>query len=112
MSIVIFHQLSLMRINKIMKHLHKFENSNQSILKETFNFSDMSEAIDFIRKACDIFEKSDHHPDVFCLKGKQIEIHLTTHSEGGITEKDINVMNMLRDSISDCCKPLNPNMFK
>jgi 4a-hydroxytetrahydrobiopterin dehydratase len=96
-----------------MKYLQYFKESlDQSILKETFNFLNMDEAIIFIRKACDIFEKSDHHPDFFCLKGKQLEIHLTTHSEGGVTDKDINVMNMLKDSISDCCKPLNPNMFK
>jgi pterin-4a-carbinolamine dehydratase len=84
-------------INKIyMKHLYNFENSDKSILKETFNFNDVYEAIDFIRKACDIFEESDHHPDMFCLKGKQLEIHLTTHSQGGVTDKDIQVMDMLK----------------
>jgi 4a-hydroxytetrahydrobiopterin dehydratase len=88
-----------MKTNNYMKHLNNFENSNQSILKETFNFLNMSEAIDFIRKACDIFEKSDHHPDVFCLKGKQLEIHITTHSEGKVTDKDIQVMDMLKKNI-------------
>mgnify|MGYP000297432387 CR=1 FL=1 len=46
-----------------MKYLQHFkESSDQSVLKETFNFLNMDEAIDFIRKACDIFEESDHHP--------------------------------------------------
>ena len=95
-----------------MKYLQYFkESTDQSILKETFNFLNMGEAIIFIRKACDIFEEADHHPDMFCLKGKQLEIHLTTHSEGGVTDKDIQVMNMLKDSLSDCCKPLNSHLF-
>ena len=85
-----------------MKYIQYFKESlDQPILKETFNFLNMDEAIDFIRKACDIFEESDHHPDLFCLKGKQLEIHLTTHSEGGVTEKDVEVMDMLKDCISE-----------
>jgi len=96
-----------------MKYLQYFkESSDQSYLKETFNFLNMDEAIDFIRKACDIFEKSNHHPDFFCLRGKQLEIHLTTHSEGGVTEKDTQVMDMLKMCVSDCCKRLNTHLFE
>jgi 4a-hydroxytetrahydrobiopterin dehydratase len=84
-----------------MKYLNHFESTDKSVLKETFNFNDIYEAIDFIRKACDIFEKADHHPDFFCLKGKQLEIHLTTHSEGKVTEKDKKVMKLLKDCISE-----------
>jgi len=94
-----------------MNYLKHFE-SDEKVLKEKFNFLNLKEATDFIKKACNIFEDLNHHPDYFCLKGKKIEIHLSTHTESKVTNKDHKVIEKLIDSISDCCKPLNPHLFK
>ena len=32
-------------------------------------------------------EKADHHPD-WCNSYRRVEIHLTTHEAGGLTERD------------------------
>jgi 4a-hydroxytetrahydrobiopterin dehydratase len=32
----------------------------------------------------------NHHPDV-CVKYNRVEVELTTHDEGGVTEKDVQL---------------------
>ena len=96
-----------------MNKIRRFnESNNMDKLKEDFNFLNLKEAMDFIRKSCDVFDDMDHHPDLFCLKGKSIRIELITHSEGEVTEKDFEVLERLEELVSDCCKPLNPHLFK
>lgn len=36
-------------------------------------------------------QQFDHHPDYMTLKYAEIEVSFSTHSEGGITEKDLNI---------------------
>lgn len=38
-----------------------------------------------------ICQQFDHHPDYMTLKYAEIEVSFSTHSEGGITGKDINI---------------------
>jgi len=95
-----------------MKYLKEFFENKEQVLEETFNFKDIYEAIEFIKKSCDVFNELDHHPDYFCLEGKKVTIKTTTHSEGGVTEKDYEVVDSLKSLVKDCCKPLNPHLFK
>jgi 4a-hydroxytetrahydrobiopterin dehydratase len=82
-----------------MKHLNKFlENSGDKLIK-VYNFKDIYKAIQFVKKACDIFNELDHHPDYFCLEGNNVTIHLSTHSVGGISEKDYEVIERLNKFI-------------
>ncbi len=96
-----------------MKHLEVFENfeQNQNYLIEKFNFSDIYRAIEFVKSSCDVFTELDHHPDYFCLNGKTVEIRLTTHSQGGVSQKDSEVVDKMKGLIKDCCKPFNPHLF-
>ena len=36
-------------------------------------------------------QQFDHHPDWLTLKYAEVEVSFSTHSEGGITEKDIKI---------------------
>lgn len=94
-----------------MKYLKEFSTKNQTVLKEYFNFKDIYEAIEFMKSACDVFNELDHHPDYFCLEGKTVSIRTTTHSEGGVTDKDFELVERLEELIKDCCKSLNPHLF-
>lgn len=51
------------------------------------NFNNFREAMEFVNKVADEAEKMDHHPDMNISYDK-VELTLTTHSEGGLTEKD------------------------
>lgn len=64
------------------------ETDNQ--LQRTFNFADFKSALAFVNKVGDLAERAGHHPDIELGWGKVV-VHLSTHSEGGVTEKDRNL---------------------
>ncbi len=53
-----------------------------------FVFRDFNEAFGFMTRSALIAEKSDHHPEWFNVY-KTVEVTLSTHDAGGLTEKDI-----------------------
>jgi 4a-hydroxytetrahydrobiopterin dehydratase len=56
-------------------------------LTKTFTFEDFKSALYFVNKIGAIAEEEQHHPDIELSWGKVV-VHLTTHSAGGVTEKD------------------------
>ena len=56
-------------------------------LYEKFEFKDFSEAFAFMTRVALAAEKMDHHPTWTNVYNK-VEIWLSTHSEGKITDKD------------------------
>ena len=59
-------------------------------ISKTYKFSDFNEAFGFMSRVALVAEKSDHHPEWFNVYNK-VEITLTTHDEGGVTDKDIKL---------------------
>jgi 4a-hydroxytetrahydrobiopterin dehydratase len=57
-------------------------------IQKKYKFEDFKSALAFVNKVGDLAEAADHHPDVELGWGKA-KIELSTHSEGGVTEKDI-----------------------
>lgn len=47
-------------------------------------------AIGFVTQIAILADKADHHPDID-IRYDTVTISLSTHSEGGITEKDITM---------------------
>jgi pterin-4a-carbinolamine dehydratase len=95
-------------IKIIMKYLKEFF-SEERYLEEQFNFKDIYEATEFIKKSCDVFTELDHHPDYFGLDGKTVKIKITTHDKGEVTHLDFEVVSRLKDLVKECCKPFNPH---
>lgn len=48
------------------------------------------DSIGFVNKVAILAEKADHHPDIL-INYSKVRITLSTHSEGGITIKDVNL---------------------
>ena len=63
-------------------------------IKKTFNFKSFIEAFSFMSKIAIYAEKKDHHPEWSNVYNK-VEICLTTHDAGGITEKDVDLINFI-----------------
>ena len=63
--------------------------SRDAIVK-TFTFRDFNEAFGFMARVALVAEKSDHHPD-WRKVYKTVDVLLTTHDAGGVTEKDIGL---------------------
>ena len=53
-----------------------------------FRFRDFAEAFAFMTRVALAAEKADHHPD-WSNSWNKVEIALSTHSAGGVTEKDV-----------------------
>ena len=57
-------------------------------ISRSFVFADFNQAFGFMTRAALAAEKMDHHPEWFNVY-KTVEVTLSTHDAGGVTEKDI-----------------------
>ncbi|HEY4943364.1 MAG TPA: 4a-hydroxytetrahydrobiopterin dehydratase [Rhizomicrobium sp.] len=55
-----------------------------------FAFQDFSQAFAFMSRAALLAEKMDHHPEWFNVYNK-VNVTLSTHDAGGVTQKDIDM---------------------
>tara|TARA_Y100000746_G_C15228917_1_gene336560 strand:+ start:372 stop:635 length:264 start_codon:yes stop_codon:yes gene_type:complete len=69
----------------------------ENSLKRNFMFEDFNEAFDFMQKIAIEAEKINHHPSWSNTYNK-LEIILTTHDTGGISELDFKLAKKI-DSI-------------
>jgi len=63
-------------------------------LHREYKFADFADAIGFITTAAIGIEKMNHHPEWFNVYNR-VRIDLTTHDSGGITQKDVDLAQML-----------------
>jgi len=63
---------------------------NTDGIEKKFQFKNFTEALGFIVKVGVISEKMNHHPELFNVYNK-VNIRLTTHDAGGVTDKDIKL---------------------
>jgi 4a-hydroxytetrahydrobiopterin dehydratase len=56
-------------------------------IEKGYRFADFSEAWAFMCRVALLAEKIDHHPEWSNVYNK-VDIRLTTHEEGGLTQKD------------------------
>lgn len=62
----------------------------RSAISKSFVFANFVEAFGFMTRAALVAEKMDHHPE-WSNVYKTVDVVLTTHSAGGITELDIKL---------------------
>ena len=66
------------------------EASGRDAITKTFVFADFNQAFGFMTRAALVAEKLDHHPEWFNVY-KTVEVTLSTHDAGGLTERDIKL---------------------
>ena len=71
--------------------------TNNAIEKQ-FQFKDFIEALSFVNAVALEAEKMDHHPDINIHSYNKVKIILSTHSEGGVTNKDFNLAEKIENS--------------
>jgi 4a-hydroxytetrahydrobiopterin dehydratase len=67
--------------------LDGWSRSGNAITKQ-FTFDGFPEAAAFVQRLVPGAEAADHHPDV-TINYRRVTLSYSTHSEGGITEKDV-----------------------
>jgi len=66
------------------------EVKGRDAITRKFVFKDFSEAFGFMARAALVAEKLDHHPEWFNVY-KTVEVTLSTHDAGGLTDLDIKL---------------------
>lgn len=79
--------LSEQEILSSLQDLAGWSYADQAIENE-FAFVDFVEAIDFVTDVAELAEEANHHPDIG-ISYNQVTITIWTHSEGGVTQKDV-----------------------
>jgi len=57
-------------------------------LRRSVKFGSFLAGIDAVRRVAERAEAADHHPDID-IRWRTVTFALVTHSEGGITDKDV-----------------------
>jgi 4a-hydroxytetrahydrobiopterin dehydratase len=63
-------------------------------IERTFRFRDFREAIAFVVQVALLAERMDHHPDIE-IRYRQVTLRLSTHSAGGLTERDFHLAQQI-----------------
>lgn len=63
-------------------------------LRREFRFTDFIEAWGFMARAALVVQAMDHHPEWFNVYGT-VRVDLTTHSAGGISERDVELARVM-----------------
>ncbi len=79
--------LSDSEIQEKLAGLEGWNRAGDEIVKE-YDFDGFPEAVAFVQRVAERAESADHHPDID-IRYNKVKLTLSTHSEGGITEKDI-----------------------
>jgi 4a-hydroxytetrahydrobiopterin dehydratase len=66
------------------------EVKGRDAISKKFVFTDFNEAFGFMTRAALVAEKLDHHPEWFNVY-KNVEVTLSTHDAGGLTELDLKL---------------------
>ncbi|WP_435124394.1 4a-hydroxytetrahydrobiopterin dehydratase [Halobaculum sp. D14] len=65
----------------------------------TFEFDSYLEGVGFAAGAGGLAEEAFHHPTM-TVEWREVEVRLTTHDAGGVTEKDLDLAGRL-DELAD-----------
>jgi 4a-hydroxytetrahydrobiopterin dehydratase len=63
-------------------------------LKRQLKFEDFQASVDFVNRITPVAEDMNHHPDL-CISWNTVDVTLSTHSEGGITENDFELAHQI-----------------
>ena len=82
-------RLSDASVDERLKTLEGFRREGDRLVRR-FEFGSFVEAFGFMASVALVAEKLDHHPEWRNVYGK-VDVELTTHDAGGITERDFTL---------------------
>lgn len=62
-------------------------------ITRTFEFDDFNGSMGFVTRVALEAEKASHHPDID-IRWNKVTLTLSTHSEGGLTAKDLDLADI------------------
>ena len=83
------------QIENELKSLNGWKQNGKQIENE-FELKDFVRSMGFVNSVALLAEKADHHPDID-IRWNKVKLVLSTHSEGGLTEKDFKLAKQIND---------------
>lgn len=81
--------LSTDEVREALEELDGWEAAGDQITKQ-FGFDDFPGSVAFVVRIAFAAEAANHHPDLD-IRYNQVTVTLSTHSEGGVTAKDVEL---------------------
>jgi 4a-hydroxytetrahydrobiopterin dehydratase len=91
-------KLSEAQITNELKSLPGWEYQDSS-LRKLFRFAEFMDGIRFVGRVAEMAEAADHHPDMH-INYTRVTFTCSTHSEGGVTEKDIRLAKQIEQAFA------------
>jgi 4a-hydroxytetrahydrobiopterin dehydratase len=79
-------KIDVNQVTARLKKLPGWELADAAIRRQ-FAFAEFPDAVAFVVRLAFVAEAADHHPDML-VSYKRVAVTYTTHSDGGLTEKD------------------------
>jgi 4a-hydroxytetrahydrobiopterin dehydratase len=92
-------KLSAEQIAEKLRALSGWEYKDNAIGK-VFRFKEYLHGIEFVDKIAEIAEANDHHPDI-TINYKRVTFTLSTHDQGGVTDKDFKLAENIEIAFND-----------
>ncbi len=89
--------LSQTEIQGKLRTLSGWGPKNKAIQKR-FTFGDFKKAVTFVNQVAELAESADHHPDIL-INYKRVTLTLSTHSAGGLTQKDFDLASHIEKAL-------------
>ncbi|WP_431237128.1 4a-hydroxytetrahydrobiopterin dehydratase [Mycolicibacterium aichiense] len=86
-------------IDSAIKSLDGWEHADGA-LRRSVKFPTFLDGIDAVRRVAEHAERQDHHPDID-IRWRTVTFALVTHSEGGITAKDVQMASDINGIVDD-----------
>jgi 4a-hydroxytetrahydrobiopterin dehydratase len=88
-------RLSDEQVETALRDLQGWERAGDEIVR-TIEFPEFTTGIDFVNRVAVVAEAADHHPDID-IRYRNVRFALSTHSEDGLTEKDMELARRIND---------------
>jgi 4a-hydroxytetrahydrobiopterin dehydratase len=92
--------LSEADVDKSLNDLSGWRLASRAALTRTIKFDDFKAALDFVNLVGDEAEQLDHHPDID-IRWNKVTLTLSTHSAGGLTERDFTLAHRINDRAAE-----------
>jgi 4a-hydroxytetrahydrobiopterin dehydratase len=85
-------------VKAALKDLPNWQAKGEAITRK-FEFADFNAAFAFMTRVALLAEKMDHHPEWSNVYNK-LDVTLSTHDAGGVTDKDVKMAKAMEDYAS------------
>ena len=85
-------------IKRRLSELPGWKRDGQCIVRD-LTCTDFRSALQLVNTVGELAEQADHHPDILVHSWNRVRIILSTHSAGGLTEKDFELAALIEKAV-------------